>query len=134
MATITITPCEVKALSLANEFKDLTDAQIQPVIDDACLQINAALCEDLGPLIAKNLTAHMLVMRRRGGDGPAGPVASQTAGKLSRAYRTSGTIDRSASAAYFMQTSYGQEYSRLIRLLPATPLATDTSGAIFYCA
>lgn len=132
MAVITITPCEVRALSLSNEFKDLSDAQIQPVIDDACLQVNAALCPDLGPLIAKNLTAHMLVMRKRKGSGPAGPVSSQSAGKIARAYRTSGVIDKSASAAYFMQSFYGQEYMRLIRLLPATPMATDTSGAILH--
>ncbi len=130
--TVTITPCEVQAMSLTGEFNDLSDPQIQAVIDDVALQVNVDVCPDLGPLVCKNLAAHMLVMRSRTGSGAAGPVASQSAGGVSRAYRTSGLIDRQAQYAYFSQTPYGQEYMRLIRIIPASPLALNTRFGFLY--
>ena len=128
----TITPDDVKALSHTNEFGCLSDAQIQGVINDVALQVNLDVCTALEPLVCKNLAAHMLVMRQRRGTAAAGPVAAEAAGGISRSYRTSGLIDRQAWAAYFMQTPYGQEYMRLIRLLPASPLALNTRFGFLY--
>ena len=128
----TITPCEVQAMSLKGEFDDLSDPQIQAVIDDVALQVNLDVCKELAPLVCKNLAAHILVMRRRTGSGAAGPVAAQAAGGVSRSYRTSGLIDKQAWYAYFSQTPYGQEYMRLIRIIPASPLATNTRFGFLY--
>ncbi len=130
--TVTITPCDVQAMSLEDEFGELSDLQIQSVIDDVALQVNVDICGDLAELVCKNLAAHMLVMRSRTGSGAAGPVSSQGAGGLSRAYRTSGIIDKQAWYAYFAQTPYGQEYMRLIRIIPASPLTLNTRFGFLY--
>lgn len=130
--TITISPCDVRGLSLSGEFDGFDDAQIQGVIDDILLMVNASVCADLGPMIAKNLAAHLVLMRARKGHGPAGPVTAQAAGKLSRSYGMSGKANDSSSYAYFAQTAYGQEYWRLTLLLPSTPMATNTDYGHLY--
>ncbi len=134
MATATLIPADIRALSLSDpgEFECLSNPQIQAVLDDVALQVNLDVCTDLGPLICKNLTAHILVMRMRSGTVAAGPVASESADGISRSYSTSGIINKSEAHAYFSQTSYGQEYLRLLRILPATPLALNTRFGFLY--
>ncbi len=127
-----ITAKDVRTLSISGEFDALTDEVIDAVIADVDLQVNLSICKDLGPLLCKNLAAHMIVMRSRTGLVSAGPVASEAAGGVSRAYRTSGTIDKSEGNAYFMQTTYGQEFMRLSRLIPASPLAVNTRFGFLY--
>lgn len=129
-ATVTITPCDVQAMSLSGEFDKLSDTQIQSVIDDVALQVNVDVCGDLAELVCKNLAAHMLSMRKRKGGGPAGPVTAQAAGGISRSYAVPSNLNE--RRAYFSQTSYGQEYMRLIRIIPASPLATNTRFGFLY--
>ena len=127
-----ITAKDVRLLSISGEFDALTDEVIDAVIADVNLQVNLSVCADLGPLLCKNLAAHMIVMRSRTGLVSAGPVAGESAGGVSRSYRTSGTIDKSEGNAYFMQTSYGQEFLRLSRIIPGTPLALNTRFGFIY--
>lgn len=124
--------CAVKGTSLVGEFDDLTDEQIAPIITDINLELDVTTCPELADTICKFMVAHEIVMRRRAGIVSSGPVAGESAGGVSRSYRTSGLVDKSAMAQYFGQTAYGQKVLRLFRIIPVTPLAVCTVGEVEY--
>jgi len=62
------------------------------------------------------LAAHTLAIELRGSKAPCGPVASESAGPLSRSYAVAASNDA------FDSTSYGREYKRLRACILRNPL------------
>jgi len=63
-----------------------------------------------------NLAAHTLAVELRGSKAHGGPVASESAGPLSRSYAVAASNDALDS------TSYGREYKRLRESILRNPL------------
>ena len=126
---VTITPCQVRALSLTGEFDKLTDPQIQAVIDYVAKIVNLDVCGDLAEDYCKFFTAHLLTMRKRSGS-KGGPVTAQSAGGISQSYAVPSSL--SERQAWLMQSPWGQEVMHLQRIIPATPLALNTRFGFVY--
>lgn len=111
-----MTPALIK--SYFPEFVSLSDAFIQLYIDQAILSVNVNIWGNKSELGVAYLTAHLLTIIGRGGTGAAGPVTQESVGDLSRSYAQVSI----PNVNEYGLTSYGQEYFRLRKSLPISPL------------
>lgn len=127
-----VTVANVRALAPGGDFDDVGDCVIQDVLDDVQLTIeDTSWCEGHADLATKNLAAHVLSLRLGGAQGVAGPVTAEAAGDISRSFGGGYTATNSTDG-YYQQTVWGQEYLRLLRIQPSTPLAACSKGAVLY--
>lgn len=127
---ITVTVSDVKLCSLTGEFDLLTVEQIQSAIDDAIATLNEDAWCGRADQAAKNLAAHLLTLRKRGSTGMVGPLTGESADGVSRSFGASATGNK--NDAYLNQTIFGQEYLRLLRMCPLSPLAASTKFGNLY--
>ena len=126
-----VTVESVKALAASGEFDSVKDAAIEKAIADASATIEStSWCAEHVDAATENLAAHLLALRVRGSSGPGGPVASASADGLSVSYAV--PPPRNAADGYYMKTTYGEEYLRLRRLQPLSPLAGCTTGSAYF--
>lgn len=127
-----VTPQDIRDLNVSGGFDTLTDAQIQKAIDDALASLEeTSWCAANFDPATENLAAHLLALRLGGSNGVAGPVTSQSADGISQSFGAAAS-STSTSAAYYQLTVWGQEYWRLLRLQPTTPLVGCSIGASLY--
>ena len=98
------------------EFASLDDAFIQLYIDSASLSVNVNRWGNKSEWGIAYLTAHLLTLLNRGGNGQSGPVTQEKVGDLSRTYAPTSAISNSDYAS----TSYGQEFLRLRKSIFST--------------
>lgn len=60
------------------------------------------------------VVAHYATLFAKGGQGPGGPISSESVGRVSRSYAVP-----PASDAFWDRTNYGSAYKALLRTLPA---------------
>lgn len=111
------TPQYVRDLSLTNEFADLTDGQIQNVIDRVVLNYASMTGEDVYLPIAGLHTAHLLVgllASTPGGGGGKGSLVSVKVGPLEKRYGAV-TLPVKTSSGLDESTPYGREALRLFQ-------------------
>lgn len=121
MAAILVTASYVK--TLFPEFADVSNTVI-----DTWAGIASISCDDAawdlprGKYASALLTAHLLTRsgQSTGGAPASGPVTSSSVGALSRSYGQVST--KNQDDALLLTTAYGQEYLRLRRELPVTPI------------
>lgn len=111
-----MTPTLIK--SYFPEFASLSDGFIQLYIDQAVLSINTAVWLGKSELGVAYLTAHLLTLINRGGNGQAGPLTQESVGDLSRSY---GQVTIPNANEYSL-TVYGVEYLRLRKSLIISPM------------
>lgn len=105
-----LTPAAFKARYPA--FAETLDATIQAAIDDAVLEMNAAMWGSLYDRGAYALTAHLLTVSNGAGSAPIGGVVSRSVGDVSVTF-----AQRSTAMDDLGSTSYGCEYVRLRKLI-----------------
>ena len=98
---------------LAPELEETTNAVLDAVSEQAALQINADLWNDLATYGLVMLTAHMLTIAKR--RGQSGPITGERVGDISRSYGTAGNGDLES-------TSYGREFLRVRKTLLISPM------------
>jgi hypothetical protein len=111
---VAVTPTTFKALF--TEFASEGDSRVQLFIDQASRRLSESVFGDYYDDAVGFLTAHML--SRSTATAGRGFVSSETVGQLSRSYTQSGGI----LASGYATTSYGQEFSRLLRLVQPSPM------------
>lgn len=57
------------------------------------------------------LAAHLGTISQRGGDGPSGPITSESTGRISRSY----AVPTMAEASDYGSTSYGQLFQVIVK-------------------
>lgn len=127
---IIVTPADVR--TIAPEFANATDADIQARIIVAGIFISKKLSGDIGferrALLIELMAAHLLKLDEQtgaaGGSGgnamaATGQRISATVGQVSVSYAVPG--DNGAMAYFLNQTTYGQRYWALLRSL-VTPI------------
>ena len=77
------------------------------------LQLHDTALGTMRDLCATYLAAHLGALTRRG--GVSGMVTSESVGQVSRSYANS----VAQGAGLYSSTVYGQEYERLLRMIPA---------------
>lgn len=110
-------PQYVRDLSLTGEFADLTDGQIQNVIDRVVLNYASMTTEDVYVPIVGLHTAHLLVgllASTAGGGGGKGSLVSVKVGPLEKRYGAAVAPVKS-SVGLDETTPYGRECLRLYR-------------------
>ena len=120
-------PQYVRDLSLTGEFADLTDGQIQNVIDRVVLNYESMTTENLYVPIVGLHTAHLLVgslsSTTAGGGGKGSPVSVKV-GPLEKRYGAAVAPVKS-SVGLDETTPYGRECLRLYRSRRPSVRATD---------
>ena len=117
---MTVTPTTFK--NKYTEFSSVTDARVLIFIDDAALEMNEGQWGDLYDRGHAALTAHMLSIAERealaSGSGTAavGSVSGRTVGSVSVTFATP-QISGGSVESYYLSTSYGAEYWRLVQLV-----------------
>lgn len=110
-----ITPTEFKARF--PEFATIADARIQIFIDDSELEMSESYWGDLFARGQSYLTAHLLALGEQSATGAsggtAGPVTSKSVGGVSVSF--GGPTITDSTEGYWLTTSYGQEYWRLLQ-------------------
>lgn len=109
---------------------DFPDARVDLALEDAALQINAGVWRGKADLGMYYLAAHTLAIEGAafggtGGSVPAGPVASETVGDVSRSFVSAGASSSSSSSSAnddLAWTKYGQVYARMRRMVVSTPV------------
>jgi hypothetical protein len=117
---LSATPQLVK--DLAPELAAQGDPRIALFITMAEVQVDEDRWGPLADMGTAYLTAHLLTVAGAtagGGVGSAGPVLSETVGRVSRSYAS--TVSSSAYVDSLGATRYGREFSRLRGLLSLTP-------------
>ena len=111
------TPQYVRDLSLTGEFAELTDGQVQNVIDRVVLNYESMTTENLYEAIVGLHTAHLLVgllASTPGGGGGKGSLVSVKVGPLEKRYGAA-VAPVKASSGLDDTTPYGRECLRLFR-------------------
>lgn len=122
-----ITIDKAKVIEVAAELAGsvLSDAEWSVVLELTGAEINVSAfgSQTKADLAARYLAAHKAVRfnaSRSSGSGsssPAGPLVGVTVGPVSKQFAQPATITAGpASSAELQTTSYGREYSRLVRL------------------
>lgn len=125
-----VTVDDIRALSPIGEFDGVKDPAIQSAIDQASLTIEpTSWCEEFVDPATANLAAHILALRLGGSNGVAGPVTSESAGGISRSFGFAGST---SGSSYYQKTIWGQEYERLLRMQPMTPIVGCSQGKSLY--
>lgn len=114
------TPQLVK--DIAPELTPQGDPRIQQFIGFAELQVDESRWGTMADLGTAYLAAHLLTVSAAGSGtgGPAGPVTSETVGRVSRSYASPSSAPSSVMGN-LGSTSYGREYARMQSLLSLTP-------------
>ena len=118
-----ITPSDIRARF--PEFAQTDQARIQVFIDDAYIQMGNTLSEQCSKrsLLTAYLTAHLLkraLQTASGGGTAPGPLASRSVGDVSVSFGLPET--KNQTDAYYLSTSYGQEYLRLLKRFVGAPI------------
>ncbi len=122
----------LKALAASGEFDAVKTPSIQKAIDDATATIETtSWCAENLDAATENLAGHLLALRVRGGQGVSGAVTSAKADGISVNY-ASGAASKNPADGYYESTIYGQEYLRLRRLQPLSPIAGNTQFGHLY--
>lgn len=82
------------------------------LLADVAAQLDADALGARYDLASKYLAAHLATVSLRGGNGPAGPVVSQSAGDLSRTFAQ----PQGGTGTSLDSTNYGREFQRLVSL------------------
>jgi len=101
------------------EFSAVSDARVQAFLDDAVVEIRAAIWGDFWRRAVNLYTAHMLAlaeMQAAGSTGSVGPVASRSVGDVSISFAVSAGTG-GAAVDWMGSTGYGQELLRLINVV-----------------
>lgn len=101
------------------EFTNISEPRAQIFLDDAACDVDETKFKDCaGSRISCALAAHYLAvatLSAGGNAGSLGPIASKTIDKVSATYATLDPGLTKGSNAYYMSTTYGQDYLSLLR-------------------
>jgi hypothetical protein len=116
---VAITPAEFK--ERFPEFDSVDDLRVQTFIDKALLNIGES---EWGAYFVEGqlyLTAHFLALdersRNSGGTPEAGPVIARKIGDVSVTFASPASASGGSVENPYGQTSYGQEYWRLVKIV-----------------
>ena len=96
--------------NMAPELTSVTAGTQTAILAQVALQVSDEAWGELADVGAAYLAAHLATVGKR--KGSAGGVASESVGSVSRSYATKST------AVGLSSTAYGEEYERLVGLLP----------------
>lgn len=105
---VTITWDDV--VNIAPELVDVAEATQDAILDDVALQLNDDIWGARINIGAKYLAAHLASITNRG--GAVGQVTEEKVGEVSRSYAVDSA---SGGGSGLDDTSYGQEFQRLLR-------------------
>lgn len=108
---MSVTSADIKALP-SGEFASVLDATVDIYITEAQSRIHQTTWGDQYDLGVKYLTAHALALDMGGAHGAAGPVASESAGPVSRSYAAY-SIFGSTGGDNLNATAYGRKFQML---------------------
>lgn len=119
---------DVRNVDMSNSLLNVTDPQVQCVLDDQVpCYVNEAQWGTCAKLAQALVAAHIITVAHQGSTRPAGPVTSESAGGVSRSFASS-TV--SAGSSFWISTGFGQRFQQLKMSRMTSPIVLSSPVAV----